>query len=34
LTMLLEWPMIWLLKTYFPCFTAQEPFFLDGWKLC
>jgi len=27
LTMLLEWPVIWLLKTYFPRFTAQTPFF-------
>ena len=33
LTMLLELPMIWLLKTYFPRFTAQEPFFRDGWKI-
>ncbi len=33
LTMLLEWPLIWLLKTYFPRFTAQKPFFKDGWKL-
>ena len=33
LTMLLEWPVIWLLKTYFPGFTAQKPFFLGGWKL-
>lgn len=33
LTMLLEWPVIWLLKTYFPRFTAQKPFFLDGWRI-
>jgi len=33
LTMLVEWPLIWLLKTYFPRFTAQKPFFGDGWKL-
>ena len=33
LTMLLEWPLIWLLKTYFPRFTAQEPFFKENWKL-
>ena len=33
LTMLLEWPMIWLLKTWFPRFTAQEPFFRPDWKL-
>ena len=33
LTMLLEWPLIWLLKTYFPRFTAQKPFFKEGWKL-
>ena len=33
LTMLLEWPLIWILKTLFPRFTAQEPFFKDGWKL-
>ncbi len=33
LTMLLEWPLIWLLKTYAPRFTAQQPFFKDGWKL-
>ena len=32
LTMLLEWPTIWLLKTYAPRFTAQEPFFKSGWK--
>ena len=32
LTMLLEWPVIWLLKTYAPRFTAQEPFFKPGWK--
>lgn len=33
LTMLLEWPMIWLLKTYFPRFTAQQPFFKPGWTV-
>lgn len=33
LTMLLEMPMIWLLKTYFPRFVAQQPFFKPGWKL-
>ena len=33
LTMLLEWPLIWLLKTYAPRFTAQKPFFLPGWRL-
>lgn len=33
LTMLLEWPMIWLLKTYAPRFTAQQPFFKPGWKI-
>ena len=33
LTMLIEWPLIWLLKTYAPRFTAQEPFFKPGWKL-
>ena len=33
LTMLLEWPLIWLLKTWFPRFTAQEPFFKPGWKI-
>ena len=33
LTMLLEWPMIWLLKTYFPRFTAQQPFFKPGWTI-
>ena len=33
LTMLLEWPLIWLLKTYFPRFTAQEPLFGEGWKV-
>jgi fucose 4-O-acetylase-like acetyltransferase len=32
-TMLIEWPVIWLLKTYVPRFTAQQPFFKDGWKL-
>ena len=32
-TMLLELPTIWLLKTYFPRFVAQEPFFKLGWKL-
>jgi len=33
LTMLLEWPLIWLLKTYAPRFTAQKPFFKEGWKI-
>ena len=33
LTMILEWPMIWLLKTYAPRFTAQQPFFKPGWKI-
>lgn len=33
LTMLIEWPLIWLLKTYFPRFTAQTPFFAEGWKI-
>ena len=33
LTMLLEWPVIWLLKTYAPRFTAQKPFFDAGWKI-
>lgn len=33
LTFLVEWPLIWLLKTYAPRFTAQEPFFKPGWKL-
>lgn len=33
LTMAIEWPLIWLLKTYFPRFTAQEPFFKENWKL-
>ena len=33
LTMIVEWPLIWLLKTYAPRFTAQEPFFKQGWKL-
>ncbi len=33
LTMLLELPTIWLLKTYFPRFVAQQPFFKPGWKL-
>ena len=31
-TMALEWPVIWLLKTWAPRFTAQEPFFKQGWK--
>ena len=34
LTILCEWPLIWLLKTYAPRFTAQEPFFKPGWKIC
>ncbi len=33
LTMLLEWPLIWLLKTYTPRFTAQQPLFKQGWKI-
>ena len=33
LTMIVEAPLIWLLKTYAPRFTAQKPFFLPGWKL-
>ena len=33
LTMLLEWPVIWLLKTYAPRFTAQQPFFKENWKI-
>ncbi len=33
LTMLLELPTIWILKTYFPRFVAQQPFFKPGWKL-
>ena len=33
LTMILEWPVIWLLKTYAPRFTAQQPFFKPGWKI-
>ena len=34
LTMIIEWPMIWILKTYFPRFTAQKPFFnADGWRI-
>ncbi len=33
ITMLIEWPVIWLLKTYFPRFTAQEPFFKTDWKV-
>ena len=32
-TMLVELPLIWLLKTWAPRFTAQEPFFNPGWKL-
>jgi hypothetical protein len=32
-TIVLEWPTIWLLKTHFPRFTAQQPFFKPGWKL-
>ena len=34
LTMLIEWPVIWMLKTWAPRFTAQEPFFHEGWRLC
>lgn len=33
LTMILEWPVIWLLKTYAPRFTAQAPFFKPGWRI-
>ncbi len=33
LTMLIMWPVIALLKTYAPRFTAQEPFFKPGWKI-
>ena len=33
LTMLLELPTIWILKTYFPRFVAQQPFFKPGWKV-
>ena len=33
LTMLLELPTIWILKTYFPRFVAQQPFFNAGWRL-
>ena len=33
LTMILEWPVIWLLKTYAPRFTAQVPFFKPGWRI-
>ena len=33
LTMLLELPTIWILKTYFPRLVAQQPFFKPGWKL-
>ena len=33
LTMILEWPTIWILKTYAPRFTAQQPFFKPGWKI-
>ena len=33
LTMLLELPTIWVLRTYFPRFVAQQPFFKAGWKL-
>jgi len=33
LTMLLEWPAIWILKTWAPRFTAQKPFFKPGWKI-
>ena len=32
-TMLLEWPVIWLLKTYAPRLTAQQPFFKYCWKI-
>ena len=33
LTMLIMWPVIWLLKTYAPRFTAQKAFFGPDWKL-
>ena len=33
LTFLFEWPVIWLLKTYAPRFTAQQPFFKQGWDI-
>ena len=33
LTMLLELPTIWILKTYFPRFVVQQPFFKPGWKV-
>ena len=33
LTILLELPTIWFLKTYFPRFVAQQPFFKPGWKV-
>lgn len=33
LTMLLEWPVIWLLKTCAPRFTAQKPFLKENWKI-
>ena len=33
LTMLIMWPVISLLKTYAPRFTAQEPFFKPGWAI-
>jgi hypothetical protein len=33
LTMLLELPTIWILKTYFPRIVAQQPFFKPGWKV-
>jgi hypothetical protein len=32
-TMLLEWPAIWLLKTYLPRMVAQQPFFDTDWKV-
>lgn len=32
-TMLMLWPVIWLMKTCFPRFTAQRPLLLPGWKL-
>lgn len=31
-TMAMEWPVIWSLKTYAPRFTAQQPFFKPGWR--
>jgi len=33
IVMAMEWPIIWLLKTYAPRLTAQKPFFYPGWRL-